>query len=136
MNKRRLMFRGASLLMIAASGACASSHHSGPMILDVGELAERSGELDGQVVTVRGWIEIDPETFRLWETASAMERGKDEEQCVGISVPKGIDRKTFDRTQVIVHGQYVSDVSGRFVVLGGCRSGRFLILSSVESVTP
>ena len=127
------MVRVALAFSIAATSACAISQPQS-RIFSVEELAERSGELNGQFVKVRGWIEIEPETFRLWETAEAMDRGQNDKQCVGITVPKGLDIKKFDRSQVIVRGEYISDVSGRFVVLGGCRARQFILLTNVESV--
>lgn len=118
------------LLLLCAS--CVNARSPGPSGISVGDLVSSTSELDGKQVVVQGWIEIEPETFRLWGTDEAMGKGLDDSQCVGITLPKGLDRKKLDRSRVVVSGRYVADISGRFIVLGGCRSRRFIFIERID----
>lgn len=96
------------------------------------ELISEGDKLDGQKVRVRGWIEIESETFRFWESEVAMKDGGPRDECVGVVLPEGLDRKMFDEKHVVVTGTYISDISGKYVVLGGCKDRRFIFIDKID----
>ncbi len=125
-NRLSLSFLAFSCVL----GACASAglareqvRNSNIETLDAGD--------NGSRVQVRGWIEIDPETFRLWSSEDKRETLEDA-HCIGVVIPKGTDRELLDRKDVIVTGQFIVDVTGEYVVLGGCRNRRFIFADEIR----
>ena len=113
-------------------GACASADLSREQFMSSSIEALDAGE-NGRRVQVQGWIEIDPETFRLWSSEGNREALEDA-HCIGVVIPPGADRELLDRQTVIVTGHFIADVTGEYVVLGGCRNRRFIFADEIRLV--
>lgn len=122
------------LLMKSALIGCfaAESNENKNVDLSVKELILSRDSLNGHFVRVHGWIEIDPETFRLWGSQESMKNGIENGDCTGVVVPDGLIRKKYDGKHVIVYGEFISDIVGKYVVLGGCRRRSFIFVEKIE----
>lgn len=129
-SKLKLSLIAIACVLAGCAGKGASADTS-PEQGKVASILELGADEDGSRVQVQGWIEIDPETFRLWSSESKRESLEDE-HCVGIVVPRGMDRGFVDRSGVIVIGHFIADVAGEYVVLGGCRNRRFIFAEEIR----
>lgn len=120
------------LLMIPASIGCFAVESNENVDLSVKELILLRDNLNGHFVRVHGWIEIDPETFRLWGSQESMKNGTENGDCTGVVVPDGLIRTKYDGKHVIVYGEFISDIVGKYVVLGGCRRRSFIFVERIE----
>ena len=120
------------MLVTSVCSGCINSQRPKETVTGVSALIYRSSDLDAQLVSVRGWIEIEPETYRFWDSRAAMDNGHDQTQCVGVVLPQGINRAGLDRSEVVVQGTFVSDVSGKYLVLGGCQVRRFILVERIQ----
>lgn len=121
-----LIFFGLALI------ACSSLGRSVSASLSVDELVSQNDALDNDNIKVHGWIEIDPETFRLWGSKQSMNMPLGKLDCVGIVLPDNVPRAKYERKKVIVSGKFVYDITGKYIVLGGCRERSFIFVNKIE----
>lgn len=100
--------------------------------ISVSELIRSRDVFDGRPVVVHGWIEIDPETYRLWDDQGSMISGSESANCVGVVVPSDIRRARYDGKHVVVYGEFISSIIGKHIVLGGCKDRGFIFINRIE----
>jgi hypothetical protein len=122
------------LAFICVLAACAGNGPStgpAPEQAKIASIEQLGSDEDGSRVQIQGWIEINPETFRLWSSEKKRESLEDA-HCIGVVIPRGADRELLDRSDVIVIGHFIEDVTGDYVVLGGCRNRRFVFADEIR----
>lgn len=129
-NRLKLSLIAFACVLVGCAGTGASTGPS-PDQAKIASIEELGSGEDGSRVQVQGWIEINPETFRLWSSESKREALEDE-HCIGVVMPRGVDRELMDRSDVIVIGHFIADVTGEYVVLGGCRNRRFIFADEIR----
>jgi hypothetical protein len=86
------------------------------------ELNMEKAKLDGQVVTLRGYLVHEPEAYAVWDSQEAMEAG-DASSCISLLYPASMRSEIVraNRSSVLLVGMFRRNVTAaNQVYLGLC----------------
>lgn len=112
---------------------CSGVASSPSPIMSPAELIGSASTMDGQVVTVRGYVESGYERYRIWDTKEAATSVQPDVDCVNISFRGDLNLLAFDGRYAEVSGRFVEKVPNNVVVSSPC-ANRGLIVMEPDSI--
>jgi len=72
-----------------------------------------AAKLDGQVVTIVGWMVLEHEELAIWDQQKDRDANSHPDRCISVLVPKSIEAslRTFNRQYVKLSGIFHRDVA-------------------------
>lgn len=127
MKFMRTLRSGRALLPLVLLAACATPPgRDSPTWVSVNDVLAKPSEVDGKVVTIKGWASIRHEDYGIWATQADYE-SRNWKQCISLLNFYSDDalNKSLDRTTVLITGIIQRDVfhdkdGGAVVRLGTC----------------
>ena len=101
----------ALLLAVIFCGACSAF---APRLANKPSAINRdAAKLDGQVVTITGWMVLENEELAIWDQEKDRDANKHPDRCVSVLVPKSLEAslRTFNRKYVKLPGLFHRDVA-------------------------
>lgn len=119
-----------ALVALVALTSCAHEvPQSGGALLSPGELNKQKAALDGQVVTLRGYLIHEPEAYAVWDSREAMDNG-DASRCISLLYPAHLRDRIVraNRNIVVLKGVFHRNVTAtNKVYLGLCNYTGILV---------
>lgn len=124
-----------SIVLGLLLGGCMASNQTkknDDVVYSPSYLYNNSSEFDNKFVSIVGWVELSNETYRVWDSYESMQAGVDNSLCLGVVKTISIKHKPYDRKKVILNGQFIASSKGKYIVLGGCRHSKIIVVTKIQ----